>query len=418
LHARAVAYSDVGREREQNEDAHLVDDDLGLYVVSDGMGGHAAGEVASATAVTAVGRVIRSAQAQVEQARRGELDAEQLRALVEQAVQAASSEVYQLACTNRARSGMGCTLSMLLVAGARAVLAHVGDSRIYLVREGHASQLSVDHTLGQELVRAGHVSSTQAKEHPYAHVLTRSVGTQPAVQVDTLVFDVLPGDRFVLCSDGLSNYIESLEWLARQLGQQDFEASAEELVSYANQAGGKDNITAVVVRIDAKAPGAPDFELLRHGVQSKLTAFASVFLVEDLPLELRARVLQYCKTVAYQPSELVVAQGGECRTLFVVTEGQFALIRGGQQLSVLGPGEFAGLTTLLQPRPARASLQAVQAGKLLYLERDAFWRLVRSRPWLGVALLERLGRRLSGLLDGVIAKCDGVVPPELPGEQL
>jgi serine/threonine protein phosphatase PrpC len=247
MRVHGIGHTDTGKQRTQNEDSFLVDDDLGLYVVSDGMGGHAAGEIASALAVAAVEGVVRERSAALDAAREGGLAQEELASIARAAVQAAARQVYHRATSPEGDAGMGCTLTVLLVAGSGAAMAHVGDSRLFLSRDGKMSQLSMDHTLAQELVRAGAFKPEDVRAHPYAHVLSRSVGTQPAVQVDTLEFDVLPGDRLVLCTDGLSEYVEDPAWLAAQIRDRSFDTLAEKLVSHANEAGGKDNITVLLV---------------------------------------------------------------------------------------------------------------------------------------------------------------------------
>jgi len=312
---------------------------------------------------------------------------------------------------------MGCTLTVLLVAGSAAALGHVGDSRLYLIRDGQGSQLSMDHTLAQELVRAGAFQPEDVKTHPYAHVLSRAVGTQPAVQVDTLVFDVVPGDRLVLCSDGLSEYVASNDWLASQLNDEPIDAVAERLVRHANDAGGRDNITAVVVAVEAEAAEQPVVESLREEVAGKHEALDSVFLFEDLSVALQARVLEACELDSFEANDEVVGQGKDCDSLLMVVDGEFELRRKDERLGTLAPGDYTGLTTLLHPRPARAALRATTAGRLLRLDKSSFWKLVRERPWLGVGLLERLGRRLSSTLDVATAPGASHVMPRMFGER-
>lgn len=417
MRVHGIGHTDIGKKRQQNEDSFFANDDLGLYVVSDGMGGHAAGEVASSMAVATAERIVRERWSAVEAVRDGGLEPEELASIAREAVQEAAREVYDRATSPEGSAGMGCTLTVLLVAGSAAAMGHVGDSRLYLCRDGTASQLSMDHTLAQELLSAGLFTAAELKVHPYAHVLSRSVGQQPAVQVDTLVFDVLPGDRLLLCTDGLTEYLPGADWLANRMREDKFDSVAETLVQHANEAGGHDNITAVVVRIDADEAEEPTLRELRQEVHGKLEALDSVFLFEDLSLALKARVLEACALESFEGGAKVIAQGAECDSLFVVVEGRFELSRDGERLGLLDPGEYTGITTLLHPRPARATLRVVDAGKLLRLDRTSFWRLVRLRPWLGAGLLERLGRRLSATLDLATDQPDTEKPPRLFGER-
>jgi len=349
--------------------------------------------------------------------RQGERDAAELAELAEKAVLEACAEIYEMASSTSGRQGMGCTLTIVVVAGPKAVLAHVGDSRLYLCRDGAAAQLTTDHTLTHELAVAGVLTPEEEQTHQFAHVLTRAVGPQPAVRVDALIFDVLPGDRLVLCTDGLSDYIQRTGWLARQVGQQDPERIAEELITFANQAGGDDNITVVVVSVEADRPELPAIAQLKGEVQSKLGALRSVFLFQDLSLALQTRVLEVCTVEPFAAGDTVVREGEQCSCLLVVMEGRCRLVKGGKEIDVLSAGDHVGLTTLLSCRPARASLHVIEPSKILTLEHEAFWELVKLRPWLGVGLLERLGRQLSTRLDRAIVKLDGGEVPSLPGER-
>ncbi len=417
MHATALGITDVGQKRNQNEDAFHVDEELGLFIVSDGMGGHAAGEVASATTVETVARMIGQAGEQIEAVRSGVRAPGELTAVLRRAVEEASREVYRLATTTRGRSGMGCTATVLLVVASHAYMAHVGDSRLYLCRGGALEQLSVDHSLAQELARAGFITEDEVKSHAHAHVLTRSIGTQPMVKVDALMFDVLDGDRMLLCSDGLSGYVQDPAWLCGQMQRDDFEAIPAEFVRHANQQGGKDNITAVLVRVQAEAEEAPQSVQLRQTLEGKFVALESVFLFAGLPLALRSRVLEACGTMAVGAGEVLVREGDDNGSLFIVVTGACDLLRAGQRICRVGPGDCVGATTLLNQRPARATLQAAEPTTLLRLDQDAFWSVVRERPWLGVGLLERLGRRLSTALDAAVERRSGVDVPRLPGER-
>ncbi len=251
---RGHGASDCGRVRESNEDSWLVDDRVGLYVVSDGMGGHRAGEVASGIAVEAVAELVRNRHAGIATDSRGQ-DAAMVD-VVEQAVQHANRVVLRAGAGDGRLTGMGCTLTVLLCCGDKAAMAHVGDSRLYLLRGGAARQLSTDHTLAAELVRAGVVEPERAKSHPGAHVLSRVVGHTETVKVETTTFAVQPGDRFLLCSDGLSNYLETDAELAALADLED-DALPKALVGFANERGGDDNVTVVYARVPGVPPPAP-----------------------------------------------------------------------------------------------------------------------------------------------------------------
>ena len=252
---KRIAYglSDIGRRRLSNEDAFLVDDELGLYVVADGMGGHNAGEVASGEAVDVLQSMVkreRNALSTLDELP-AEPDGDVMRRmlrLLESAVQAATYMVFGLAQNEPDQQGMGTTLSALAIAGNVGITAQVGDSRIYLVRDGEAAQLTEDHTLIAWQIKQGIITAEEAARSPHKNVITRAVGSRDYVQVDTACFPVRAGDAFLLCSDGLHGYLRSNGEIPPIL---DLGATVavRRLIDLANERGGKDNITAVVVEI-------------------------------------------------------------------------------------------------------------------------------------------------------------------------
>jgi len=251
LHRYAVGVTDIGRRRTSNEDAFLLDDELGLYVVADGMGGHAAGEVASREAVDTVMGMVRRGHETVERfAREGptEDNVRAVQRLLESAVQAATYMVFAIAENDPDQKGMGTTVSALLLTADHGVIAQVGDSRIYLLREGQVYQLTEDHTLVAWQVKQGIISEAEAALSPHKNVITRAVGSRDYVQVDTHCIEIGAGDRFLLCSDGLHGYLSEQEIAPiLALGAQ---LAANRLIELANSRGGRDNITAVVVEIE------------------------------------------------------------------------------------------------------------------------------------------------------------------------
>ncbi len=333
MQALGIGCTDVGRKRSQNEDRFVVEDDLGLYVVSDGMGGHAAGEVAASTAVETVVATVRTARAQLESAEEELTDPLRLSALAKEAVEHACSEVYRVATSAAEYSGMGCTLTLLLVAGNQAALAHVGDTRLYLYRAGQTYQMTSDHTFTAELVRSGYLKPDEAKGHMYSNVLTRNIGSQPAVQVDTLNLELCPGDRFLLCSDGLSEYISSTQWLAECMSEA-LEEIPRNLVSFANRGGGHDNITALVVGVDDTEVSA--HEPRRDSIYDN-DALAHMFLFRELPLAQLERVRHTLTARLYPQGEVLVSEGTSSSKLWIVADGGIEVIKGSTTISVWVP---------------------------------------------------------------------------------
>jgi protein phosphatase len=239
--------TDLGRKRKNNEDAFLRNEELNLYVVADGMGGYAAGDVASAEAVESIFGMVKRNSAQIDAfvSKPTRDSARQLKRLLESAVQSACYMIFGLAEMSPERQGMGTTISALVLAGSFGATAQVGDSRVYCIREGAAIQLTEDHTLVNWQVREGIITPEQALSSPHRNVITRAVGNKDFVQVDTQIFQVRPGDIFLLCSDGLHGYLDDEE-IPYIMGF-GIEEAGRKFVELANNRGGKDNITAVIV---------------------------------------------------------------------------------------------------------------------------------------------------------------------------
>ncbi len=249
MHPRSAAKTDVGMKRTLNEDAFLADDELGIYLVADGMGGHAAGEVASAEAVATAYGMVKQARDSLRKLASplDEIQARAARRLMESAIQAATYMVYTLAELDREKSGMGTTITGMLVLGGQAVIAQVGDSRIYRIRGDEARQITEDHTLVAWQLREGIITQEEARRSPHKNVITRAVGNREYVQVDTQLVEVALGDRYLVCSDGLHGYLRTSE--IPEIAALGGEQAVDAFIALANGRGGKDNITAILVEI-------------------------------------------------------------------------------------------------------------------------------------------------------------------------
>ena len=250
MRLEATAWTDPGPVRDNNEDAFLVDDESGLFIVADGMGGHAAGEVASAIAVEVVAEVLLGGNDPEETALMVPTDdgndvvRERLRYCMNQA----SMQIRKKAIAEPLYAGMGTTLVVLLIEEDAAYLSHVGDSRIYLFRDGKLQRLTRDHTVVQQEIDAGRLTPELARLVPHKNILTQSVGYHGPVEPDTCYRVIRPGDIFLLCSDGLTDPLddEALETIFRE---QDTDDLAAYLVERAIAEGTQDNTTVVVVQV-------------------------------------------------------------------------------------------------------------------------------------------------------------------------
>src|SRR5882757_723742 len=229
--------TDTGRQRHANEDSYFAR--APLFAVADGMGGAQAGEVASRIAARAFEK-------------RGSLsNDEPAEGQLEQIAQAANREIHQLAQEDSSRAGMGTTLTAATVRGNEVAFGHVGDSRAYVLRDGQLKRLTKDHSLVEELRRQGRLTEEQAEEHPQRSIITRALGPEPNVNVDTMTFPAKDGDVFLICSDGLTTMVSDDEIRQILVESRSLRSAVNKLVDAANRGGGRDNITAVAFRVAA-----------------------------------------------------------------------------------------------------------------------------------------------------------------------
>jgi len=227
----ATGLSDVGMVREGNEDNYLHDERLGIFAVADGMGGHEAGEVASAVAIEALRAGVAGGS------------------LITEAVIQANTAVLEKADANPAMRGMGTTLTAAIEVEGGLRIGHVGDSRAYVLRDGILARVTDDHSLVEELVRAGQITLEQAAVHPQRSVITRALGIERDIEVDDISLELTDGDRVLICSDGLSGMVRETEISAIMRRETDTDAVARALIAAANAGGGEDNITVVVIDV-------------------------------------------------------------------------------------------------------------------------------------------------------------------------
>jgi len=395
------AATDVGRVRGHNEDNYLVDKKLALFVVADGMGGHAAGEVASALAVRTVHEEIKKDKQLIEDYENGATGAAKVTAkdilnLLEFAVQRACARIHEEAQGDQQKRGMGTTLSALLVVAHKGFIGHVGDSRIYLMRGGKVQQLTEDHTVFNELIKRGKLTRDQIEKVAHKNAITRAVGVYERVEIDTLLIDLLAGDQFLLASDGLHGYVRDPDELTPYLSEGDGDAAVKSLISFANESGGKDNITTVVVRFGegthVDAERAQKLALKRE-VLAKMPLFSRLSEREML------RVMQVAEVRAYADGDLVIKEGDRGDELFTVLSGRVRVSRGDVALTTFGSGEHFGEMALIRSAPRSATVHAEGACELVAIRRSDFFEILRKEHELAVKLLWQFLGVLADRLD-------------------
>jgi serine/threonine protein phosphatase PrpC/CRP-like cAMP-binding protein len=391
--------TDVGRVRDLNEDNYLVDKKLALSIVADGMGGHAAGEVASAIAVRVIHQELKRRQDLIKAYGEGRASRDASREIqhaMEAAVLRACSRVHEEAKSDTSKRGMGTTLSSLMVSGSHGFVAHVGDSRIYLARDGKIQQITEDHTVYNELIRRGRLTCEQIEKVAQKNAVTRAVGVYERVDVDTLMIDLLPGDQFLLASDGLHGYINHVAELEPFFDDEDGDRAASELIDLANKKGGKDNITCVLVRIGAA--GQADKERARK-LEQKRQALRNMPLFSKLQERELLRIMQVADVLEFAQGASVVKEGDRGDELFIVVDGLLEILRGEQVLSEVGPGEHFGEMALIRSSPRSATVRAVENSELISLRRSEFFSILRKEHELAVKLLWQFLGVLADRLD-------------------
>ncbi|MGQ0539465.1 MAG: Stp1/IreP family PP2C-type Ser/Thr phosphatase [Gemmatimonadaceae bacterium] len=239
---QVAARTDVGMIRSGNEDAFYAHatEQRGLFMVADGMGGHAAGEVASEMAVQIVARELEAVE---------DLHGDGVRDRLARALISANRAIYQRTLAESDKQGMGTTASVLMLAGKRYLIGQVGDSRVYMLREGALRQLTKDHSYVQEQVDAGLLTPEQARYHPYSNVITRCVGAGETIEPDTFSGEIRSGDVFLVASDGLTGMVDDRRLQQLLLSRATARRVVDALIAEANYRGGLDNITAIVVQV-------------------------------------------------------------------------------------------------------------------------------------------------------------------------
>ena len=395
----ASARSDVGRKRPINEDSLLSDSELDLYAVCDGMGGHAAGEVASQTATAAIRKRV---QERVDAVAKAEPDRIRglLAELMREAIEAANAAVYQVGRTDPSKLGAGTTCTALLVHAGIAALGHVGDSRLYLQRGGMFYQISNDHTFVAEGMRRG-LSLEEALAQFGRNMLSRAVGPTERIEVDTLVFDLLAGDKLLLCSDGLHGYFPDTQELGSLV--EPFATLAERLVDVANERGGEDNISVITLAATDEGPPTALDSLRKNRITQNLRTLGGIEILRELTYSELLELSGALVSEEHANGAVMLREGDRTAALYILVEGKAQVERGGKRVADLVAGTHFGEMALLTSRPRSATVRAVAPCRVLVLTREQLYPLFQSNPIIAVKFLWNLAVRQSLRLDEVTA---------------
>ena len=390
MHIQFAALTDVGRSRDHNEDNFLVAPRLQLYVVADGMGGHSAGEVASAMAVNQVRDAVAASADMIQAFKAGQGPRDGIARMLENAVQTASHQIFETGMSNPAQRGMGTTVTSLLVTGNVGFIAHVGDSRLYLLRDDEVHQLTEDHSLLNELMRHGKIKSQKDLDPRFKNAVTRAVGVHETIDVDVFLFDILPGDRILICSDGLHGYLDN-DRVREVSAIAALDDSVREYIDFANRRGGIDNITAIVLE-------APDPEDDHAETRQRFQMLRDLPLFQFLHYQELVRMVDAADEITIAPGETVFSAGDAGDTFYTVLSGEAAVSRGDLQLQTLPPGTCFGEMALVEETRRTVTVVAATELTLLALRREAFLDALQRNAPLAIKTLWSLVRVFTNTL--------------------
>jgi PPM family protein phosphatase len=376
------ATTDVGRARDHNEDNFLVDSELNLFVVCDGMGGHAGGEVASALSVQTIHEVVSDNRKLLEAVSASPADRKARQAVLDmfdEAIVEASRRVYAASQRDAQRDGMGTTCTAVVVAGQHAFVGHVGDSRLYRIRTGAVEQLTDDHSLLNEMIRQGRAQAGDSI--PNQNAVTRAVGVSDTIEVDTFEVELESRDRYLICSDGLSGYVEDADELLELLDGEDLESIVHTCISHALRGGGKDNITAIVLDVEPTVGAATARPKSRF---IDLLA-ATPYFSNATPRELM-NLARLAEPHGFEAGATIVERGASADAMCLIVKGSVGVLGEDTSVTLLEPGDVFGVLGLFI-EPAALAYEALEPVSMLVLRREPLFELLRSHPELSAKFM-------------------------------
>lgn len=383
--------SDTGKVRTHNEDCYGADPTIGLYIVCDGMGGHQAGEIAAKLAVQTVKDMLRQHHERFGEER---LLERSIHELLIRAVLQACTAIFQQGQTDPDKRGMGTTITMLWFLGSRVFVGHVGDSRAYLIRDEQTYPLTEDHTLTNELIKQGTFTQEQVRNAPFKHALSRSLGLYPTVQVDTFEMELMPNDLFMLCTDGLHNYLDTNDQKPHTFySKRSVEEATRQLLEFALEEGGRDNITVMSIKV----PAVEDSQAFKR-TRDTLDTIQKIELFEGLNYKDFIRLYNSFLSIDRAKGDYIIRQGDPGDALYILISGKVKVLRDGQELARLLDGQHFGEMALIDNSPRFADIVAVENCHLIYITREDFEALMEEEPILGVRISRNMLKNLAKIV--------------------
>lgn len=393
--------SQAGSSKATNQDAYLVDDRLGIHLVCDGMGGHRGGETAAQLACNTTLNYLRKHQEAILGFAAGTESKETLVDLVTSAILTANTEIYRMAAAEPSLAGMGTTLAMLLITGNLGIVAHVGSSRVYLYRNDQLTQLTKDHTLSQELIDRGLMTEAKAAKWVYGRVLSRALGPMEAVVVNTLQLDILPGDRFMLATDGVTTALaEDKIRAALANSSQDTVAQLLVQASHANDyqdnsENHSDDATVIVVNSLSDISEEALQQARTWEVLQKTSSLQDMFLFRSLDPQSIMQIVSNSVIMYNGPSDLLFNQGDVEQNIYIILEGDFEVLVNDTVIAKLSRGNHFGEMSWFSQEPRSAAVRCCSNSKLLKVSALFLEGFILRSPEAGLQILRELARELS-----------------------
>lgn len=411
LQLYSAALSHAGNIRDNNEDSYLIEPGLGLFAVADGMGGVAGGEIASQIAIEGLKKAAANIPDELFLKENSIAGRQQIFDWLSQTIHNLNEEIQDKVKENKRLRGMGCTLDVTLFRGNSVFVAHIGDSRIYLLRQDQLYQLTEDHSLGQMMLSTDTLTAEQAAEHPQRNVLLRALGPFPSAELDMVYYDLAPGDVFLLCTDGVHGEISS-ELIRKRMGL-GAERGTRELIQAALEAGGKDNITAVMTVVEQRA----DFRPVIVGSERARFAMAQSSLFAAFTLNELVRIQKIAVGRQFNVGEVMIQQGELCDFIMLNIEGKHSIWLDDAKVGSGNIGDPLG-ELALSPAIAVGTIRAETPVTVLQFPLEPLRALLAAdtsiASKLAMAALDRLSIRFRGVVEALAKyrKLFGPLPPE------
>ncbi|MBT7609209.1 MAG: Stp1/IreP family PP2C-type Ser/Thr phosphatase [Bacteriovoracaceae bacterium] len=387
--------TDVGIKRDHNEDYFIVTPEINLAIICDGMGGHAAGEVASEMTATVVTQYLLQNKNILKEF--SELinieNAGEVKSLIHDAVVKAGADVWDRSVSDESKRGMGTTLALVLIIENQAFMAHVGDSRVYLSRENKVLQITEDHSYVNEMVKQGLMSKKQAAKSPHANIITRAIGQQQFVKPDVMQTELMDGDQFIICSDGLSEYMLEKEFEKELQSNKDIRVNLKNFINFANKAGGKDNITAIIMNV-----GDVGSKEQIANISHKINALKKVPLFKNFTYNELNKLIEIIRVKIYATNEFILKEGTTGEDMFIILAGKVDIIVNETVQASLGPGKLFGEMSLIDKSPRSASIRSTEETRVMVISRTPLFSIFKQETRIAMKIfwsfLQNMNKRL------------------------